>query len=100
MIIGQLVFCLFISKIFEKLINGQLSNYFDKIISKFKGGFRKGFSVQHCFLLIKDKWKKAVDNSKVFGALLAELSIGLSMIVFVMIYELQNYMLMDYLFLI
>ena len=36
-------------------------------------GFRKGYSLQLCLLLMTDKWKKAVDN-KVLGALLADLS--------------------------
>ena len=63
-----------ISKIFEKIICGQLSNHFDNILSKFQCGFRKGYSPQHCLLLMIDKWKKAVDNHKVFGAILTDLS--------------------------
>ena len=63
-----------ILKIFEKLICRQLSNHFDNILSKFQCGFRKGYSLQHCLLLMIDKWKKAVDNNKVFGALLTDLS--------------------------
>ena len=35
--------------------------------------FRKGYSPQHCFLLMIDRWKKTVDNNKVFGALLTDL---------------------------
>ena len=62
-----------ISKIFEKLICRQLSNHFD-IFSKFQCGFRKGFSAQHCLLLMIGKWKKTVDNKKVFGAILTDLS--------------------------
>ena len=63
-----------ISKIFEKLICRQLSNHFDNIFSKFQCGFRKGFSAQHCLLLMIDKWKKVVDNNKDFGAMLTDLS--------------------------
>ena len=63
-----------ISKIFEKLICRQLSNHFDNIFSKFQCGFRKGFSAQHCLLLMIDKWKKVVDNNKDFGAILTDLS--------------------------
>ena len=62
-----------ISKIFKKIICGQLSNHFDNILSKFQCGFRKGYSPQHCLLLMIDKWKKAVDNHKVFGAILTDL---------------------------
>ena len=63
-----------ISKIFEKVICRQLSNHFNNILSKFQCGFRKGYSPQHCLLLIIGNWKKAVDNHKVFGAVLTNLS--------------------------
>ena len=55
-------------------MNKQLSIYFEKILSKFQCGFCKGFSTQHCLLLMLEKWKRVVDNSKVFGALLTNLS--------------------------
>ena len=63
-----------ISKIIEKLICRQLSSHFDNIFSKFQSGFRKGFSAEHCLFLMIDKWKKAVDNNIVFGAILTDLS--------------------------
>ena len=63
-----------ISKIFEKLIRRQLLNHFDKFLSNFHCSFRKGYSLQFCLLLMIDKWKKAVDNNKALGALLADLS--------------------------
>ena len=55
-------------------MNNQLSMYFEKILSKFQCGFRKGFSTQHCFLLMIENWKHAVDDGKVLGALLTDLS--------------------------
>ena len=36
--------------------------------------FPKRLLNHHCLLLMIEKWKKAVDNKKVFGALLADLS--------------------------
>ena len=63
-----------VSKIFENIICRQLSNHFDNILSKFQCGFRKGYSPQHCLLLMIDNWKKAVDNNKVFGAVITNLS--------------------------
>ena len=62
-----------ISKIFEKPICRQLSSHFN-IFSEFQCGFRKGFNAQDCLLLMIDKWKKAVDNSKAIGAFLTDLS--------------------------
>ena len=55
-------------------MNNQLSMYFEKILSKLQCGFRKGFSTQHCFLLMIENWKHAVDDGKVLGALLTDLS--------------------------
>ena len=63
-----------VSKIFEKSMSNQLSTYFEKIHSKFKCGFGKGYSTQHCLLLMLGKWKHGVDNKKVFGALHTDLS--------------------------
>ena len=65
---------LIVSEIFEKIMSNQLSTYFEKTLSKFQCDFRKGFSTQHCLLLMLEKWKHAVDNKKVFGALLTDLS--------------------------
>ena len=63
-----------ISKVFAKIMNKQLSINFEEILSKFQCGFRKGFCTQHCLRLMLEKWKRAVDNNKVFGALLTDLS--------------------------
>ena len=63
-----------ISQVFEKIMNKQLSIYFEEILSKFQCGFRKGFSTQHCLLLMLKKWKRVVDNDKVFRVLLTDLS--------------------------
>ena len=36
--------------------------------------YKRLYSPQHCLFLVIDKWKKAVDNNKVLGALLTDLS--------------------------
>ena len=43
-------------------------------LSKYQFGFRKGFSAQHCLLGILEKWKRSVDQGKVLGVLLTNLS--------------------------
>ena len=63
-----------ISKIYERFIFKQMSEYFESILSKYQCGFRKGFSPQHCLLAMLEKWKLAVDNKRTFGALLTDLS--------------------------
>ena len=59
-----------ISKIFEKLLSKQIIIF----LSKYQCGFRKGYNAQNCLLAMIEKWKKAVDNGNVFGALLTDLS--------------------------
>ena len=63
-----------LSKIFEKLMFKEMSQFFDKIFSKYQCGFRKGFSTQQYLLAMLEKWKRAIDNGKCFGALLTDLS--------------------------
>ena len=46
----------------------------ENIFSKYQSGFQKGFSAQQCFLAMLEKWKRSVDNSKMFSALLTDLS--------------------------
>ena len=51
-----------------------MSTTIENILSKFQCGFRKGFSTQHCLLLMIEKWKEAVDKDQSFGALVTDLS--------------------------
>ena len=53
-----------ISKIYERLMFKQISEYFEPILSKFQCGFRKGFTAQHCLLSMLEKWKTAINNKK------------------------------------
>ena len=46
----------------------------ESFLSKHQCGFREGYSTQHCLLFMLKKWKRAVDNGKVFGILLTDLS--------------------------
>ena len=52
----------------------QMSEYFESFLWKCQRGFRKGYSVQHCLLSMLEKWKSAIVNKKMFGALLTDLS--------------------------
>ena len=63
-----------ISKIFERNMFDQISTYIDNHISKYLCGFRKGYSTQHCLIIMLEKWRKALDNRKLAGALLTDLS--------------------------
>ena len=63
-----------LSKIFERLMFNQLSNYFRDILSKFQCGFRTGHSAQDCLVAMIEKWKIFIDNGGSCGALLTDLS--------------------------
>ena len=62
------------SKIYERLMFKQISEYLESILSKFQCGFKKGFSAQHRLLEMLEIWKAAVNIKRNFGALLADLS--------------------------
>ena len=64
----------YMSKIFERIIFRQISNYMESFFLKYQCGFRKGYITQHCLLFMLEKWKRAVDNGKVFGIWLTDLS--------------------------
>ena len=63
-----------LSKIVEKCMLEQMSQFFENIVWKYQRGFRKGFSTQQCLLAMLKKWKIPVDNRKMFGALITDLS--------------------------
>ena len=44
------------SKIYERCLYDQMYKYFNHILSKWQCGFRKGFSTQHCLLVMTEKW--------------------------------------------
>ena len=55
-------------------MHSQISAYFDKILSKYQFGFRKGYSSQQCLLVLMEKWKKCLEKGGKCGALLTDLS--------------------------
>ena len=58
-----------IFKVYEIILFKQIGTFMDSFISKFRYGFRKGYSTQQCLLSLFEKWKFAVDKGKSFGAL-------------------------------
>ena len=64
------------SKIFEKLFCKQLAVFADQNFSKDQRSFRKDFSAQYSLVAMLEKWEGVVDDKKVFGAILTDLSIA------------------------
>ena len=63
-----------ISKIYERLMHDNMSNYFNDVLSKFQCGFRKGFGAQNCLLYMIETLRKPRDKHGVFAAVMANLS--------------------------
>ena len=51
-----------------------MSQFFEGIISKYQCGFQKGHSAQHALMSLLEKWRYNVDQGRMFGALLTDLS--------------------------
>ena len=51
-----------------------MSKFFEGIISKYQCGFRKRHSSQHVLISLLEKWSYNVDQGRMFGALLTDLS--------------------------
>ena len=62
------------SKVFERVIHSQLSEFFTDIFSDQQCGYRKGFNTTLSLLSLVETWKCANDQNKVFGAVLIDLS--------------------------
>ena len=63
-----------ISKLFERNMYDQIYDYMDNHLSKYLCGFRKGYSTQHCLMVMLEKFRKALDKNMIAGALLTDLS--------------------------
>jgi exonuclease III len=63
-----------ISKIYERYMHNQISEYFESFFSKFQFGFRKNHSAQQCLIAMIEKFKKSKDSGNAFGAVLTDLS--------------------------
>ena len=63
-----------ISKIYERFMFLQISEYFENKLSQFQCGFRKGYNSQYCLIRMLERWNKNIDMRGSSGALLTDLS--------------------------
>ena len=63
-----------VSKLFERIMQNQMYNFLNDILSPFICGYRKGFSAEQALLSIKEKWKKVLDEKGYGRAILMDLS--------------------------
>ena len=50
-----------LSKVFERCLHKQISDFFDTILSNYQCGFRKGYGAQHCLIALLEKWRVSID---------------------------------------
>jgi len=50
------------SKVFERLMQEQISSFITRHLSPYLCGYRKGFSAQHALISLLETWKVAVDK--------------------------------------
>ena len=63
-----------LSKLYEKNMYAQINDYIEQFLSPHLFGFRKGHSTQHCLISMIEMWRKALDEGKIAGAILTDLS--------------------------
>ena len=62
------------SKIFERFLSDQMVPYLNSILSVFISAYRKNYSCQHVLLHMIEMWCRCLDENKVVGAILMDLS--------------------------
>ena len=63
-----------VSRIFEQIMQKQITDYTGKFLSPFLCGYRKGFSTQYALLSLIERWRLCLDKQGFAGALLMDLS--------------------------
>ena len=63
-----------LSKIYEKFLHENLTNYVNTFLSKFISAYRKSYSTNHVLIRLIENWKKSLDEKKIVGAVLMDLS--------------------------
>ena len=63
-----------LSKLYEGNMSEEILSYVEQYLSPYLFGYRKGHGTQHCLLVMIEMWRKALDEKKVGGAILTDLS--------------------------
>ena len=61
------------SKIYERFLHENLTDYVDSFLSKFISAYRKSYSSSHVLIRLIENWKKSLDQKKFLGAVLMDL---------------------------
>ena len=63
-----------VSKVFERIMDCQITDYISSYLSSLLCGFRKGHISQHALIPMLEKWKGTLDNGENIRAILMDLS--------------------------
>ena len=63
-----------VSKLYERIIQGQIVTHIDQYLSPYMCGYRKGYSAQHALVALLEKWRESLDKRGYAGAMLMDLS--------------------------
>ena len=63
-----------VSKVFEKIMHDQISQYINRLFTPYLRGYRKGYSTQQVLLFLTEKWKIVLNSKDYDGAVLMDLS--------------------------
>ena len=62
------------SKIYESFLYQNVTNYVNCFLSKFISAYHKSYSSSHVLIRLIESWKKSLDEKKIVGAILMDLS--------------------------
>ena len=62
------------SKVFERYILNSMLDHTNKILSDHISAYRQGYSCHHVLLKLTESWRQHLDNNKIVGAVLMDLS--------------------------
>ena len=84
------VLCIF-SKIFEKILEQQLSDVFENIFNPYLCAFRRGLGCQTTLLRLLEDWRNALEKNQYVAAVLMDLSMHILMVSFIAVIRLSIY---------
>ena len=63
-----------LSKVFEKIMHGQINEYVKTFLNKLLCGFRKAHSTEHALIRLFQKWQKEFESCGFIGTIRIDLS--------------------------
>ena len=62
-----------LSKVFERILHSQLTNYTNNLLSIYVSAYRKNYNCQHVLMRLIEDWRQYIDKGSVVGAVLMDL---------------------------